>query len=276
MMYLRRYSIVRIVIVLSVFWIGWGCDGDPEKRETIRELRVLGIRAEPPSARPKERIKLSALAVNYPSKTIQYAWYLCKSSTQSTGCHADPKAISLGKQQTAEATIPEDYLKTQTSEEKHRGRYLFVTLVVQSGEEKVISVKRIVVSEQNKNQNPAIQKISIRKAGSSTDQEEPYAIDVKQNYSLSAAFSDASRERYTGLDSTGKKQEYKEKLYISWYTTEGTFSQGYLTQDGDGPNIWTLPKEAPKTSSAQLYVIVRDGRGGMDWKKIQTTLKKTD
>lgn len=65
----------------------------------------------------------------------------------------------------------------------------------------------------------------------------------------------------------------KEKLSVSWFTTEGTFESS-VTDDSDDrgytENVWTAP-ESP--ASLTLWLVLRDDRGGVSWRTVQVTAK---
>ena len=56
----------------------------------------------------------------------------------------------------------------------------------------------------------------------------------------------------------------EESYFFSFFSTEGTFSDDITSGDkSDSSVTWTLPSEASTSSS--LWVVVRDGRGGVSW-----------
>jgi len=84
---------------------------------------------------------------------------------------------------------------------------------------------------------------------------------------------DADREAYQGLnfDLQSRKIElrnFTEDLVFSWFATVGVpdaQSTEQFTSDPDA--VWTVSPDAPD-GPAQVWVIVRDQRGGVDWRRL--------
>ncbi len=244
-----------------------------DPREKLEELRVLGVKAEPPAAKPGDKVTLSALTANPENAATTLSWYLCASpEAAADGCPDTDGALSLGTGTSVSLTVPADYLNVDlTPAEKQNGRYLVVTLVAKTDQETVVSTKRVVVSQTPNNKNPTIVDLKLFDTDGSTALSPPWSLKLESNYKLEATVSPESRDTYPRTDLQGNTQDAKERLYLSWYLTEGSYEKGYLSKADDLSNVLQTPKEAPN-KDLTLYLILRDGRGGVDWKTFQTKL----
>lgn len=263
--YVRVWLLVSGVIVLGLSQSH--CLPTPDPREKIQELRVLGIKAEPPAAKPGDTITLSVLSVSPTEEPIALTWFLCTSPQDvEQGCHDKPTALALGTANTATLVVPTNYLQGElTAVEKQEGRYLVVTLVAKSGAQTFVATKRTVISPNPNNQNPQIAGLSLLSADG-TPQAEPWSVQPEKKYKLTLKASDGSQEAYIHNNTLGSPESVKEKLYLSWYLTHGSYEKGYLSEANDLMNTWVLPKELPTSGKITLYAILRDNRGGVDWK----------
>lgn len=265
-------TFIRLALVALCLCCGVACDGPPEPRETIAELRVLAIQADPPEAKPGAEVKLAALAAISPDATITYQWYLCAdvdTQTAEQGC--DTSGTKLDAKEGASFKVPDDYLKNLSPDESFRGKYLYATLVIQSGEAKVIAVKRIVITDNPTNTNPSIDKVNLapETGGPLTA---PFQLSLDSKYKLDVTLGTGALQSYETIDASGQKQTIQETLFLSWYLTEGSLSKGYLTKETERSNIWQTPKEKPTSTTARVFVIARDGRGGTSWTTLEATL----
>jgi hypothetical protein len=269
-------QILCSLLLLLPFACLWGCDGPPEKRETIKELRVLAIKAEPPAAKPGADIKLSTLLAGPSSQTASTTWYACPTTQTNPdlGCNAETGTKLTNTSGTSTTyTIPSDALKDLSPTEEATGRYLYLTLVVKTDKEEVTAVKRIVVSSTPANINPTIEAVSITATGSQTPLKSPFSVGLDAVFQLAVTLGPNAIETYQQIAPDGTTSQAKETIFVSWYTTEGEYEKGYLTKGDTRTNQWKTPKEMPESPNARLFVIVRDGRGGVSWQEVDVTLK---
>ena len=111
------------------------CGDSLPTREQVVDLRLLGVRLDPPSAAPGETVKASALIVDLLDQGYSQSWYAClaPSSLESylekapdrTECPVgdSPHGTLLGSGPDAEFTVPEtkDEASKCARRSKHRG-----------------------------------------------------------------------------------------------------------------------------------------------------------
>ena len=161
------------------------CGDSLPTREQVVDLRLLGVRLDPPSAAPGETVKASALIVDLLDQGYSQSWYAClaPSSLESylekapdrTECPVgdSPHGTLLGSGPDAEFTVPEtffDMLKASAEAEGLdvdaetleflagiTGWQLKVTLIIEGPNKTVHAQKRLLVhllSGQNANPTP--------------------------------------------------------------------------------------------------------------------------
>ena len=70
-------------------------------------------------------------------------------------------------------------------------------------------------------------------------------------------------ETYTFIDDDGVSEERTEEPYLLWYTDQGGFdATATLYPDVDAAYI---APDAPQGDQGEVWVVVRDRRGGMSW-----------
>ncbi len=127
----------RALVALLSLAVLPACMGDLEPRDQVSDLRVLGVRADPPMVHAGDTVALSALVVD-PSLApgddagdagdIRYHWYACalpesvlgfeggggpgnpKANAYEGSCLDDPDVMDLGTGATARVTVPPDFL----------------------------------------------------------------------------------------------------------------------------------------------------------------------
>lgn len=270
----RLQGVLTLCGLVAILLTQSRCLPIDDPREKIEELRVLGVKAEPPSAKPGASVTVSALTANPENAATTLTWYLCNApSDAQDGCSENSGGTKLGTGTSTTLKVPADYLNAElTPAEKKNGRYLVVTLVAKAEKETVVSTKRIVVQETPTNKNPSLQDLKLFDTDGTTVMNQPWSLKLESNYKIEASVTTDSRETYSRTDLQGQTQDAKERLYISWYLTEGSYEKGYLSKPDDLANVLQTPKESPKEKEVTLFLILRDGRGGVDWKTFQLTL----
>ncbi len=277
---MQRYPSIVLAIFLSILALTQVyCTPEADPREKITELRVLGIKASPPAAKPGDNVKLSALVATSTAAPIELEWFLCKNEKDAEhGCHESPDAVKLGKAATVNLTIPTSTLQAKlTPAEQLQGRILPITMIARAGKEIVIATKRIIVSATPANHNPKISALTLFDKDEKTALPTPWTLtrekQTEQTYKLIATVDKKSREIYQRITPDGKKIQANERLYLSWYLTDGAYKKGYLSEADDLSNSLVISEKTTKPGKLTLYLILRDGRGGVDWMTYTATIK---
>ena len=144
--------------------------------------------------------------------------------------------------------------------------------ILQDGEEMMRAYKRITVVDRDPlGTNPPEPRYQIGDRWvSGRDVDEPWTclpedgetpvLEAGAQVILSPDTDDEGwRETYYVLDITGSITEGLERPYYSWLSTDGTFDQE-TTRAPVREEIWIAPEEP---GEYPLYMVVRDGHGGM-------------
>ncbi len=285
----------------------WGCPGDLEKQSEVVKLRVLAVQAEPAElivdpAQPLPRTTLTALAVEPSSAPTAMEFALCTvqeavpppdvdcpgtqgiplpsaGPTSAVLDLGDPRAIALALQLAQDggvadggalppegipvlvgfrATAPAHMLPDGGPPGADGGDvqvFLGLTTVTARG------------PGAPPNQNPGIAALWMGDAG----------IEIAADGSTVAPAS--TTQRLTPVPAPGSKEPADggvEALGYSFFATAGSISDLRSTdttatgQPADTFVDWTTPGSAQQ---ARLWVVVRDGRGGVGWiaRSVQVT-----
>ncbi len=135
----------------------------------------------------------------------------------------------------------------------------------------LVTIKRIRVTEDPaRNVNPVLAGVRI---GSETWRGEPsHPAKVKPGaaYPLVALAGEGSAETYATTDVDGNPVEKTETLLTSWFTTFGNFDEVRVVADKEDAQKIHLPwhfEAMPADRKATMWVVLRDGRGGVDAKE---------
>lgn len=174
-------------------------------------------------------------------------------------------------------TVPVDLLDGLTEEEAVEGKNYLFTLSALPGEgdldaldleaqgdtEAETGLKRMPVSlNPFPNQNPVIASLMLDGTFEVQDQD-TLRVQAGQTYTFVMTLTEESVESYTFVNSEGVAEDRTEEPYVSFYATGGNFFQEvslypYLEAQ------WTAPVD-PETSEHNLWLVLRDRRGGMTW-----------
>jgi hypothetical protein len=252
-------------VALTVCLTGCGEEFDP--RTTLTDYRVLGIEASPPEVGPDATVELTAYDYQQgEEQLVSYRWTACPFSLGSSvgyACIDEALELDIGDQPSATVDLGPNGLNVRgllstfsetgnadgTAVTLERSFDIWVTLHSGpdcTGCDRVQTVKRITVRQGGDavaNQNPAIEQFSV--TGPATP---GGTVTLSVETDTPEPFVDP-------LTGEAKSEEY---LY-TWYTTQGetepalTFGE---TQD-------TELKLPDRPGPVQLFVTVRDGRGGL-------------
>lgn len=264
----------------SLWWVCWlalglclmcGCEVPPLPNQgQIQHLRVLGIKSTPPSARPGTSIELTALVASPYIKPVTYQWYACASTGDvNVGCQDKANATLLGEGAKVTYEIPKDYLPDKPSPELlFRGKYLPITLVAKAGPHQEVATKRVVVSPlPMNNKNPSITELQLFQGQQDAALAAPWQVSAGVTCTLKPFLDMSMRESYLTLDTSGKLHTVDEVFQLTWFITEGSLSGGRSSQEKAPNKTWKMPQAVPPLNQGKVnvYLVVRDGRGGIDW-----------
>jgi hypothetical protein len=160
-----------------------------------------------------------------------------------------------------------------------------IGLVVRAGGEEVVAYKTLVVqldALRPVNLNPRIDAALVgprdaaREDAIVLEASAPTAsVTLSADAELFATVAESMVERYLPRPDAGTPDpgERRETLTLTWFVELGEtasvrtgFIEGESTLDDLGHNTWTLPEpESTDAESTQVWLVLRDNRGGLDW-----------
>jgi hypothetical protein len=239
-----------------------GCNPSYPPDSLVEKPRILGVKAEPPEASQEEAISLSALVV-CPTGVMQVQpkWSIC---FEPEPC-AEENEYRLDS--TSVLKLPDffNWLASYNPLYKEQvlsgWRTLFVRMTIETPElvstyaTKVVSIQSDPLVENNRNPRfIALESNNQRYAHQSR-------IDMLANNSLSLACVMSKDSQKALWHHKGQNQQ--EVLLYSWFSTGGAYELNDRTK---AFNTWFAPQSP---GQYWLWVVVRDGRLGLDWIEIR-------
>ncbi len=177
-----------------------------------------------------DNLRLNELPSNHPRRFLGI-----KVSILAFAIDAAPEELVSGSDWCAALANVPNQLKTTLKDRKQ-----------------VITVKYIHIrgpdSDDAPNQNPSIEGIEEFER---TD----YGIRYEPKFIETAIDNESFGQTFTLRDSNGQPLETAQEHWrFSWFTTSGSIHGGY----------W-IPLASPSPTRAQIYLVVRDERGGLEW-----------
>lgn len=142
----------------------------------------------------------------------------------------------------------------------------------------VSTLQLLLESDAIPNQNPVLAGVSATVLDADAlvelDPAQPTPLTRGTTYELKLDISEDSAESYFGVRTGGTEaEEAQESLVATWFHEGGTldkshsaFLPGSIDIDLLRTNEWTPPlTEDHPEAEATLYIVVRDGRGGITW-----------
>ena len=129
------------------------------------------------------------------------------------------------------------------------------------------------------NQNPAIEGLLLHVAEDGKDQGLPLGqvtfVAPQDVLVLRPVLQEGAIEDYLYITTDGETQCRQESPYFAWITNVGTMGSDYtfLADEGDLDEVagrlkinrLRLPEEAELPPHSDIWLVVRDRRGGTDW-----------
>lgn len=292
------WPLVPLLLIASLS----ACDqGEPSEPYQVTELRVLAIRAEPAEATDLTPVVFDSLVVEGTGE-VTYEWRLCPfagpselgflclsdeiSEEQLSQIPDEIKPCVLGETaDTASFTVTpcpfETYALILGGAAERAGFPL--ELNPESGLEMVVSLKVSdetgrqveavksfsVTQSENPNQNPTLSGIVVQEGEERTAEQgeiwledQILVISLEQAPILQVTYEEAIAQSV--MDPKGATEEPEvEDLLFTWYATSGVFERGRTAPDLMDNEYRPDGDEASDLDS--VWVVVRDGRGGIGW-----------
>jgi len=298
---------ISIAAAMLLSFISIACDEQFDPRTLVTELRVLGIAAEPVDVAPGEVTEITALVVEPEGEPVTYLWELCiiddgpdsqyacrnellgldeellaglvlgTTPTVNFAYFVDGEAL----QEACEAALSDvgevpDFVELPDCDE---GLDVRIRLSVRAGDVEKIAVKSLFLwfeapDDSERNHNPIIS--GLEGDGESSDDElEPIPVTASQQVAWQVRVDEDSLETFTVEFDDGTEGETRdEQVLFSWFSTNGlwdhevTFSQeGDISLEEAGSNVLTVPRDMGSGDEIQVFFVIRDGRGGSDWRR---------
>lgn len=254
----------------------------------IDRLRVLAVAAEPAEPRPGDHVTFTSLVVS-PDPVAAVVWTVCAdpesdefgcaSGIDTSALSGDPESFDVEDFEAAggigvepyfapEWDVPAELLDSLDAAARLEGVTSLINLIaIPEGEDLdesdlEIAFKRVPVSlAPTPNRNPSL--TGFRIDGYEIPVGAVASIAAGQTYEIEPILAEDAVETYTYRNKSGEDEEREEEPYLSWYLVEGTFDQANSLYPHLSVN-YTAPSE-PAAESGDLWVVIRDRRGGMGW-----------
>ncbi len=277
-----KRAVVAIAAALAA------CTGSLDERSDVRDLRVLAIQADPPElvlADELPDVALRALVADPrdPARTIDYEWLACGLTDDLRCATADySEVLGDGTVGLAEidASLPigPELLAAARELDTYRG-FGGVSLVAElvlaaRTEEELHAIKQVTATlglpagtSPNANPSPP----ALRHDEVDWPEDEVLEVAPGVEVSIEPASPPEDAEQYAVYRFDLGVEELEEYLEYDFFASDG----GWTRNDSGGPpdplatetslaSVWTAPDEPPEDEVA-IWVVVRDGRGGLDW-----------
>jgi hypothetical protein len=242
---------MRRALALLTVIAGAACTEDVSPPEEIKDLRILGVRAEPPGGPAGTVVQIEGLIVSPTDEPFETAWLACAGSNDPTDCVAlagttlplpcgsgSRPVCLLGSPDPAPYTLP-----AGTSQ------VLVAVLTAETAPGGLAGCQRTLVDEGTL---PAYCRLGLKRI--------PVGGPANANPLLTGVTVTGDAVSVTLNDGAAEATpDGPEDLFLSWFVTTGELDD-FRTEGDVLVNQWTLHEGA-----GSLYVVVRDGRGGESW-----------
>ena len=274
-----------------------GCGPDFEPRELLLDYRVIGIVSEPPEVGITDTVQITAIE-HIPSEraNVERAWSVCLLSTGVFGdfeCLTDDFDIELSTdapsfelslaadgidfvtrffEGLADVDLPDNAADESAdcgdncqARDGTETSYIDVQLRLKSGPPDgptmtTIKAIRVNFEPDEPNQNPIISALKVN------GRTQPKPVSNGEELQLSIELDDESFEAYVE-GSSGVTQT--EQPIMTWYTTQGELNKNITI--GDRREIILNLPDSIEGDAVDIYVVVRDGRGGTAFRSLTLT-----
>lgn len=265
-----------------------GCNPDFDEFWEVKDLRILAIQASPPEvlflSAPKtfSKVRISALVTDPTAPDATVDWELWACTPEETSCEeaAVKEQVASGSSTkdviTTDFVLSQELYKAALEEDPFKGfggLPVVLELRVKRGEQTDKALKHVVYGfalpfGKFANNNPTISEVLV------DDKPMPdhWTVEADQEVTLLPKTPTWNKELYKVLTFTGQSRDLEEYLSYSYFITSGDLSSDstggkpkpFITdlKVDDISTIWT-PEGG--VTSASLWVVVRDDRGGTGW-----------
>jgi hypothetical protein len=277
-------------------WLVAGCGPSFSPEYAVIGLRLLAVRADPPEIGPGEKTHLSSLTFDPMGRPIDVSWKLCtlapspaESTPVNSACITDQTDLGnyledLGSGDAIDFIAPRVDPRTLGIPDVSAGLYLPIRVRVTAGSDTDTGVfgLRYAYAPLPRNHNPSVTDLldvaTEADADGGGEVAAPLAplrpVQKKDKVTLRTSLSMDSAETYPRISGAPPMLTMAtERLTQQWLTTGGMVSGGLLPEDA--PYLqFTVDDPAkgrpgaplpPSGSPIDFWVVLRDGRGGVDW-----------
>ena len=290
------------VLLAGAASIAGGCAPSFDPYNRLETLRVLAIRSDPVSPDSGETTNLSALIYTAPGQPVtSYAWSWCPlvgPSTAGYPCLAteadlsalagQPVSFDLGSSPTASLTnaIAPTALEAICAgappfappPDCTDGFPVTIALTVTTANDRVVAIaplNLLFAAGQQGNNNPTIGE-PFAVVGGVTEDLDAVGTPILPRLMetpIGVTVPDDASETYLGTDNNGNPASIREQLVLTWFVESGdtqyqntTFIDGVIPLAEATVNQWTPDSDARyPPDTAELIVVIRDGRNGVAW-----------
>lgn len=277
----------RLLVLLALS--GCQADFDPAAYLKDQDLRVLAVKAEPPEIAAGETTTLTPLIVNGPA-TLDWAYCTLPAVPGSGNMVNDeclsgdtgPYLVQLGQGDTMTVTMPEvnPFAGELGLPDQTTGFYLPVRMIARVGTQKIVTIYRLRYAiTPNRNTNPVLTGVYVTIDSDAVvdggvdlipiDPAVPLEVTLVNKLRVRAQVTPESAQTYLKLVGDPREMNFAPEVELAryrWYAPAGAFSQD-TTGDARPDTEIDFAHRPPTRFDLpfQLYVVVHDGRGGIDF-----------
>lgn len=236
------------MIAMAAGMAAAGCD--PARRsEVIDGMRVLAIKAEPPTARPGDSVVLDALiATKKEDHEVELTWFVCALEFEDCAEAEVPGdgIVVLGAGPRVTVEIPENVLA---------GVHVTYWLDAKRGSRRERSIKGVYVHPEDTpfpNRNPRLDRVRWGVVSGAARTTMPKGDRVSIHLGSSEMMSELRMEA---------GEPAAEDVVITTYVTAGEL----VDPSGSGASGALYFQSPDEKARVGTWIVVNDGRGGVDW-----------
>lgn len=255
---------MRMALVATIAWTTSACGPDYPSGHVAERPRVVAVRFEPPEATIGDEVSVESLVIapeEWTAPVTVALWQCPATEIYPHGCAGSDGAEVIGET-SGTLEVGSDW-QTRLELADPYSVYLVVTADVSSGDgEEDTAIKRLVLTlldgERVPNRNPVLEALL---AGDEKEEGGDVRVEPGELVSLEPLVGDGSHEPYVIRTLDGEEVPTEEVPYVSYYASCGAIGPGLVS--GDSLRGFF---RAPEEGACTVWAILRDGRGGTDWR----------